>query len=191
MVVHFNPWWFSGQEHLAKEFLGQLQAILPSKHEKFKKVSDLLAEYSGVIGGVAEFALAGLPLPFAGKLAETAVQRLASKPKDVTELKRLLADALLDAKTHFDPGRVSHSCSLSVIGLDSASRLSGAGQSCGPRANPVEKVFMACKGLPFPCSRAVGLDVEAVRLPQRTLDVSPCDIVSVGHGIAQVDRFPQ
>lgn len=99
VVVQFNPWWFSGQEHLAKAFLGQLQAVLPSKHEKFKKVGDLLAEFSGAIGGVAEFALAGLPVPFAGKLAETAVQRLASKPKDVPELKRSLAGALLDAKT--------------------------------------------------------------------------------------------
>ena len=31
VVVPFNPWWFSGQEHLAKAFLGQLQAVLPTK----------------------------------------------------------------------------------------------------------------------------------------------------------------
>ncbi|MEO5937281.1 MAG: P-loop NTPase fold protein [Terriglobales bacterium] len=27
VIVTFNPWWFSGQENLARAFLGQLQAV--------------------------------------------------------------------------------------------------------------------------------------------------------------------
>lgn len=44
VIVTFNPWWFSGQENLARAFLGQLQAVLPAKSEKFKKLGDLLAD---------------------------------------------------------------------------------------------------------------------------------------------------
>lgn len=36
VIVTFNRWWFSGQESLARAFLGQLQAVLPTKSEKFK-----------------------------------------------------------------------------------------------------------------------------------------------------------
>jgi len=33
LIVTFNPWWFSGQEHLARAFLGQLRAVLSQKRE--------------------------------------------------------------------------------------------------------------------------------------------------------------
>lgn len=54
VVVPFNPWWFSGQEHLAKAFLGQMQAVLPEKYEKFRAFGDKLAEFSEALGGVGD-----------------------------------------------------------------------------------------------------------------------------------------
>lgn len=96
VIVWFNPWWFSGQEHLAKAFLGQLQAVLPAKYEGFKKVGNMLAEFSGALGGVAEVAGKSHGIPFLGKVVEAGAKRLASKPKDVPALKGALSSLLLE-----------------------------------------------------------------------------------------------
>jgi predicted KAP-like P-loop ATPase len=98
VVVSFNPWWFSGQENLAKAFLGQLQAVLPAKHKGFEKVGNLIAEFSGALGGVADLAGKSHGIPFLGKLVETGAKRLAAKPKDVPALKKALASLLLEQK---------------------------------------------------------------------------------------------
>ncbi len=54
VVVPFNPWWFSGQENLARAFLGQLQAVLPNKSDKFKKLGDLLGDFAEGVGGLID-----------------------------------------------------------------------------------------------------------------------------------------
>ena len=95
-VVHFNPWWFSGQENLAKAFLGQLQAVLPSKNSKFKALGELLGSFSEEIGGLAD--LSGYTFGLGktlGKLASRATKR---SPKDVSALKRDISKALIEAK---------------------------------------------------------------------------------------------
>lgn len=98
VVVPFNPWWFSGQEHLAKAFLGQLQAVLPTKYKGFEKIGNLLAEFSSALGGVADLAGKSVGIPFVGKLVEAGTKRLAKKPRDVPALKKALSDLLLAQK---------------------------------------------------------------------------------------------
>jgi predicted KAP-like P-loop ATPase len=98
VVVSFNPWWFSGQEHLAKAFLGQLQAVLPAKYKGFEKVGNMLAEFSGALGGIAEVAGKSYGIPFFGKAVEAGAKRLATKPKDVPALKKALSSLLLEQK---------------------------------------------------------------------------------------------
>lgn len=98
VVVPFNPWWFSGQEHLAKAFLGQLQAVLPAKYKGFEKIGNLLADFSGALGGAADLASKSFGVPFVGKLVEAGTKRLAKKPKDVPALKKALSDLLLAHK---------------------------------------------------------------------------------------------
>jgi predicted KAP-like P-loop ATPase len=98
VVVPFNPWWFSGQEHLAKAFLGQLQAVLPAKYKGFEKMGNLLAEFSGALGGAADLAGKSFGIPFVGKVVEAGAKRLATKPKDVPALKKALSDLLLVQK---------------------------------------------------------------------------------------------
>ncbi|ALN55739.1 KAP family P-loop domain protein [Lysobacter enzymogenes] len=97
VVAAFNPWWFSGQEHLAKAFLGQLQAVLPVKHKGFKKVGKLLGDFSSALGGAAEFAGKAIGISFVGKFVEAGF-KLIGKPKDVPGLKRELSDLLLKEK---------------------------------------------------------------------------------------------
>lgn len=98
VVVSFNPWWFSGQENLAKAFLGQLQAVLPAKFKGFEKVGNLIAEFSGALGGVADLAGKSHGIPFIGKVVEAGTKRLATKPKDVPALKKALSSVLLEEK---------------------------------------------------------------------------------------------
>lgn len=95
VVVPFNPWWFAGQENLARAFLGQLQAVLPVEHEGFKELGKKLSEFSEALGGVAEIAggVIGIPLP--GKVVQGGLRMLGSKPKDVPGLKKILSGLLL------------------------------------------------------------------------------------------------
>lgn len=96
VVVNFNPWWFSGQENLAKAFLGQLQAVLPSKNRKFRALGELLGSFSEEVGGLID--LSGHTFGL-GKMLGKALGRASKRtPKDVAALKRDISKALIGAK---------------------------------------------------------------------------------------------
>lgn len=92
VVVTFNPWWFSGQENLARAFLGQLQAVLPEKYAGFKGLAGILADFSEGIGGLVELAgaVAGV-----GGVVGHGLKLIAPKPKDVPALKKMISEVLL------------------------------------------------------------------------------------------------
>lgn len=94
-VVTFNPWWFSGQENLARAFLGQLQAVLPTKSDKFKKLGDLLGDFAEGIGGLID--LSGMTGGAAGKLGKLIGMVTKRKPKDVPALKSEISKILREA----------------------------------------------------------------------------------------------
>lgn len=96
VVVTFNPWWFSGQENLARAFLGQLQAVLPTKSEKFKKLGDLLGDFAEGVGGLID--LSGMTGGAAGKLGKLIGMVTKRKPKDVPALKSEISKILKEAK---------------------------------------------------------------------------------------------
>lgn len=96
VLVPFNPWWFSGQENLARAFLGQLQAVLPAKSEKFKKLGDLLGDFAEGVGGLID--LSGMTGGAAGKLGKLIGMVTKRKPKDVPALKAGISKILRDAK---------------------------------------------------------------------------------------------
>lgn len=92
IVIEFNPWWFSGQEHLARVFLGQLQAVLPKKYEAIKKLGELLGNFSESIGEAIDVvAPTGGWGKRAGKLAKSFSKR---PPKDVPALKEKICNEL-------------------------------------------------------------------------------------------------
>lgn len=95
VVVPFNPWWFSGQENLARAFLGQLQAVLPAEYSGFKVLSEKLSEFSEALGGVAEIAGGAFGIPIPGKVVQGSLRMLGAKPKDVPGLKKTLSELLL------------------------------------------------------------------------------------------------
>lgn len=98
VVVTFNPWWFSGQEHLARAFLGQLQAVLPTKHAGFKELGNKLSQFSSAIGGAVDVAGAYFGVPLGGKVVEAGAKLLAVKPKDVPSLKNSISQLLFQEK---------------------------------------------------------------------------------------------
>ena len=85
IVIEFNPWWFSGQEHLARAFLGQLQAALPKKYAAFKKLGELLGNFSESIGGAIDTVA---PTGGFGKKVGSLIKSIFKRPpKDVPALK--------------------------------------------------------------------------------------------------------
>jgi len=94
-VVTFNPWWFSGQENLARAFLGQLQAVLPTKSDKFKKLGDLLGDFAEGVGGLID--LSGMTGGAAGKFGKLIGLVTKRKPKDVPALKSQISKTLKEA----------------------------------------------------------------------------------------------
>jgi len=92
VIVTFNPWWFSGQENLARAFLGQLRAVLPDKFADFSKLAETLSEFSEGIGGLVELAGAATGV---GTIVAQGVKLVAPKPKDVPALKKSISDILL------------------------------------------------------------------------------------------------
>ena len=91
VLIKFNPWWFSGQENLARAFLGQLQAVLPAESERFEQLGNLLAEFSEEIGGLMDHA--GVSYG-AGKYIGKLLGKLKRKPKSMTALKKSISDLL-------------------------------------------------------------------------------------------------
>lgn len=96
VIVTFNPWWFSGQENLARAFLGQLQAVLPTKSEKFKKLGDLLGDFAEGVGGLID--LSGMTGGAAGMIGKFIGMVTKRKPKDVPALKFEISKILREAE---------------------------------------------------------------------------------------------
>ncbi|MTI78914.1 MAG: hypothetical protein FH754_16605 [Marinobacter sp.] len=95
IIVNFNPWWFSGQENLARAFLGQLQAVLPAKSDKFKKLGDLLGDFAEGVGGLVDLSgMTGGAGSKIGKLIGTVTKR---KPRDIPALKSKISSILREA----------------------------------------------------------------------------------------------
>lgn len=95
VIVNFNPWWFSGQENLARAFLGQLQAVLPAKSEKFKKLGDLLGDFAEGVGGLID--LSGMTGGAGSKIGQLIGLVSKRKPKDVPALKSEISKILREA----------------------------------------------------------------------------------------------
>lgn len=98
VVVPFNPWWFSAHEHLAKAFLGQLQAVLPSKHERFRAFGNKLSEFSDALGGVGDALGAVTGQGWLGSVFRGGARLVGRSPKDVPALKEALSALLLAQK---------------------------------------------------------------------------------------------
>lgn len=117
-LVFFNPWWFSGHEDLTRRFFNQLQAhfsarqiaslgdkvalykplrVFLSHAQKSERIPQLnksfgLRKLRSHLANLADL-VSETPIPYAS-WGKTAAKFIREKTKDVTELKKAIADAL-------------------------------------------------------------------------------------------------
>lgn len=203
VVVHFNPWWFSGREDLAQTFLRQLQAALPAKNAKLKRVGDLLGEYGEDLGGAVD--LSGVTGGFgrmAGRILGRAFKR---RPRDVPALKARIADELREAKVRIlviidDIDRLDHDEARQLftvikaladfpfvtylLAFDREAAVQAIERDSGlPGARYLEKIIQVPFEIPL-IDRTTLRDVVLRRLDERVLNCVPEDAVDQGHGAA-------
>lgn len=85
IIVHFNPWWFSGHEDLTRRFFDQLQSVLGKWESIAKSMGTLIAELGDIISET--------PIPYA-RTGKIFARWLGGKHKSVPELKAKIADVL-------------------------------------------------------------------------------------------------
>ncbi len=69
IIVHFNPWWFSGRENLIRAFFDQLQAALAGRLKSgWRQTRRHLAQFAGLVSEA--------PIPYAstGKVLKRVIE---------------------------------------------------------------------------------------------------------------------
>ena len=86
IIVHFNPWWFSGRENLIRAFFDQLQAALTGHWKSgWRQARRHLAQFAGLVSEA--------PIPYAstGKVLKRVIE---PKQPDTNALKQSIAETL-------------------------------------------------------------------------------------------------
>ena len=86
-IISFNPWWFTGQEDLARIFFAELFTAL-GKEDKYKDLREKVATYAD---------LAGL-IPKVGEYAKEIAKAVRPTDKSISELKVEIGKALKESK---------------------------------------------------------------------------------------------
>jgi len=94
IIMGFNPWWFSGQENLAKAFLNQLLAVLPAEDKKFDRLREPLSEIAECTGAVLDLAL--MTPGIGSKFGESVGKKIRKIPRDMATLKEDISETLKD-----------------------------------------------------------------------------------------------
>ena len=103
LVVNFNPWWFSGSDHLLTEFFRQFRAQInkpDNKSKNLEKLSKALDVFSKALGaaayipGVAAWLKLGIDATAeASKMLDTAAK---APRKDINQAKEAISEILQD-----------------------------------------------------------------------------------------------
>jgi predicted KAP-like P-loop ATPase len=91
IIVPFNPWWFSGQEKLAKHFFDQLQASLAASNVVTGSLAEKLSDFASIVSEMPE----SIHIPYIS-IGKIAVEFTPMKPaiKNVVNLKMEIAEEL-------------------------------------------------------------------------------------------------
>jgi predicted KAP-like P-loop ATPase len=120
LVLHFNPWWFSGQDRLLQAFLQQLGAAVnrAEKDKPVKKASGLLGKLSAILKPVSL-------IPVIGEYAKIAQEAAASASEVTKQYAEALAADLQQIRKEIDEllGQLPHRI---VIIMDDIDRLTAS-----------------------------------------------------------------
>src|SRR5208282_889107 len=86
IIIHFNPWWFSGAEALTLHFFEELQAVLGNARFEKQLLTDLASLAEAVSGST--------PYAPAGQFVAWILRKAGKQTKDALQLKRDVAEAL-------------------------------------------------------------------------------------------------
>lgn len=90
IIVNFNPWLFSDEQHLLKSFFTSIsEALGASDKTKKEKIGELLSDYGGAIGSVTQF------IGFGTEGLEKLGNKLKSTPTD--ELKKRIDELIIQS----------------------------------------------------------------------------------------------
>jgi predicted KAP-like P-loop ATPase len=81
LIVDFNPWWFSGQDDLARLFFSELFSAL-GKDKRFERLGEKVAAYANLLGAVPIY---GGALKAAAELAKPGEKGISQLKNEVTE----------------------------------------------------------------------------------------------------------
>ena len=120
LVLHFNPWWFSGQDRLLQAFLQQLGAVVNrvETDKPVKKASGLLGKLSTILKPVSL-------IPVIGEYAKIAQEAAASASEVTKQYAEALAADLSHIRKEIDDllGQFPHRI---VIIMDDIDRLTAS-----------------------------------------------------------------
>ena len=86
IIVHFNPWWFSGRENLIRAFFDQLQAALTGHWKSgWRQARRHLAQFAGLVSEA--------PVPYAST-SKVLKRVIEPKQPDTNALKQSIAETL-------------------------------------------------------------------------------------------------
>ena len=86
IIVHFNPWWFSGRENLIRAFFDQLQAALTGRLKSgWRQTRRHLAQFAGLVSEA--------PIPYAST-GKVLMRVIEPKQPDTNALKQSIAATL-------------------------------------------------------------------------------------------------
>lgn len=90
IIVNFNPWLFSDEQHLLKSFFTSIsEALGASDRTKKEKIGELLSDYGGAIGSVTQF------IGFSTEGLEKLGNKLKSTPTE--ELKKRIDELIIQS----------------------------------------------------------------------------------------------
>ncbi len=92
LVVHFNPWWFSGHEDLTRTFFDQLQGVLNARKIGGQKLRRRISAFAEIVSET--------PIPYASS-AKALSKIIAVRQQSIPELKAEISEILGKQNKHF------------------------------------------------------------------------------------------
>ena len=91
IIVKFNPWWFSGKDHMVRAFMNQFGSTLSEKNKNFKTLLKILPQLINLSSGAGD--LFGV-----GQLMRKAAELVEDRSEDINVIKNEIKKILVTEK---------------------------------------------------------------------------------------------
>ena len=91
IIVKFNPWWFSGKDHMARAFMSQFGATLSGKYKNSEMLLKSLSQLLDLSSGAGDYI--GM-----GHLMRGSAKQIEERSKDINVTKNQIKEILVNGK---------------------------------------------------------------------------------------------